>query len=372
MSVRRRDDTEHVSRARGGSSRVPVSYPWRVRWVCIAIIALAGVAAAQPVSYQLQGQVPVGQKPKLVVKAAQAVTDLRIELDRDDGKHFAMKWGVLSKGQSTTFELGDGKAGKSSFKGTIAAQVNGEKWSDQLSFDTAVTAPIKVTYDADHLDLDKHELQVKLNRPVDTAELVVFGEDGKEIGKGNATWTGEPADKWLAITWKQLPAVRVMTMKLRVAGNDGVASNVELIPWSVTIDHEDVNFATDSAVIAPAETAKLDASLAKIADAIKLSGKFMKMKLYVAGHTDTVGATAKNRKLSFDRAVAIGTYFKKKGVKIPIVVAGFGEEVLKVNTKDNVDEEKNRRSDYVLGPAAGTPPFKGPYLKVKADWKQLR
>lgn len=343
-----------------------------MRWACIAILVLAGVAAAQPVSFQLQGQVPVGQKPKLVIKATQNVSDIRVELDREDGKHFAMKWGVLAKGQSTTFEVGDGKAGKASYKGTISAQVNGERWSDQLQFETAVSAPIKVTYDADHLDLEKHELQVKLNRPVDTAELVVFGEDGKEIGKGTAKWTGEPADKWLAITWKQIPTARVMTMKLRVAGDDGVASNLELVPWSVTIDHEDVSFATDSAVIAPSETAKLDASVAKVADIIKTSGKFMKMKLYVAGHTDTVGANAKNRKLSLDRAVAIGTYFKKKGVKIPIVVAGFGEEVLKVNTKDNVDEVRNRRSDYVLGPAAGTPPFKGPYLKVKADWKQLR
>lgn len=351
---------------------MPLSYPLRVRWVCIAIVALTGIAAGQPVSFRLQGRVPVGQKPKLVVTATKSVTEIRVDLDRDDGKRFAMKWGVLAKGKSTTFEIGDGKVGKASYKGQISAFVGDEKWNDVLEFDTAVTAPIKITYDADHLDLDKHELQVKVSRPVDSAELVVFGVDGKEIGQGTAKWTGEPADKWLSITWKQLPAARVMTMKLRVASDDGVASNLELIPWSVAIDHEDVNFATDSAVIAATETEKLDASLAKIAEVIKTSGRFMKMKLYVAGHTDTVGANAKNRKLSLDRAVAIGTYFKKKGVKIPIVVAGFGEEVLKVSTKDNVDEAKNRRSDYVLGPAAGTPPFKGPYLKVKADWKQLR
>jgi flagellar motor protein MotB len=336
------------------------------------ILALAGVAAAQPVSFQLQGQVPIGQKPKLVVKATQSVSDIRVELERDDGKKLTLKWGVLAKGQSTTFELGDGKPGKSSFKGSISATVNGEKWSDQLSFDTAVTAPIKVTYDADHLDLEKHELQVKLNRPVDTAELVVFGEDGKEIGKGTAKWTGEPADKWLAITWKQIPTARVMTMKLRVAGDDGVASNVELIPWSVAIDHEDVNFATDSAVIAPTETAKLDASLEKITQVIKTSGKFMKMKLYVAGHTDTVGASAKNRKLSLARARAIAAYFKKRGLRIPIAFAGFGEDVLKVKTADNTDERANRRADYVIGPAAGQPPFGGAYLKAKATWSQLK
>jgi len=164
----------------------------------------------------------------------------------------------------------------------------------------------------------------------------------------------------------------VMLMKLRVVADETSASNLELIPWSVEIAHEDVNFATDSAVIEPAEEKKLDASLVKIKEAMQRAEKFMKMRLYVAGHTDTVGNNAKNLKLSNARAASIGAYFRKKGLKIPIAVAGFGEEVLKVKTADNTDERGNRRADYVLGPAGGTPPFKGPYLKVKAAWKQLK
>jgi outer membrane protein OmpA-like peptidoglycan-associated protein len=117
---------------------------------------------------------------------------------------------------------------------------------------------------------------------------------------------------------------------------------------------------------------KLDSSLAAIDGVVQRSEKFMKMRLYIAGHTDTVGPSAKNRKLSLDRALAIASYFRKKGLKIPIAFAGFGEEVLKVKTPDNTDERANRRVDYVIGPADGAPPFKGPYLKVKTDWKQLR
>ena len=344
-----------------------------MRALCILFVLLAAATAdAQPVSFQLKGAVPVGQKPTLQITAAEAVTDLRIELDRADGKHFSLRHPALAKGKSVILPIGDGAAGKASYKGTIAAKVGAEKWSDALEFDTVVSAPIKVTYDADHLDLEKRELQVKLSRGADKAELVVIGEDGKELGKGSAAWTGEPADKWLAITWTQPANTRVMVMKLRVSASDGVASNVELIPWSVTIDHEDVNFATDSAVIEAAETKKLDASAAKIAEAIKRSEKLMKLKLYVAGHTDTVGDTAKNRKLSLDRARAIGAYFKKRGIAIPVVVAGFGEDVLKVKTADNTDERGNRRADYVLGPAGGAPPFKGPYLKTSAVWKQLK
>jgi outer membrane protein OmpA-like peptidoglycan-associated protein len=162
-----------------------------------------------------------------------------------------------------------------------------------------------------------------------------------------------------------------MTLKLRVAGEAGTV-NVELVPWSVVVEHEDVNFRTDSAVIDPEESKKLDAAVEKIGAIIKRSEKFMKMKLYVAGHTDTVGPADKNRKLSLARARAIAAYFRGHGIALPIAVAGFGETVLKVQTPDETDERANRRADYVLGPAAGVPPFKGPYLKVRADWQQLR
>jgi outer membrane protein OmpA-like peptidoglycan-associated protein len=348
----------------------------RMGRICILVLLLvagvAGTAGAQPVSFQLKGDVPVGQKPVLRVTGVQQVTDLRVDLKRDDGKTFTMRQPALGKGQSVMLPIGDGAAGKASYEGSISAQVpGGERWSDQLTFETLVRAPVKVTYDVDHLDLDKRELQFQLSRPAGSAELVVFGEDGKELGKGSATYKKEAPGTWLPISWTQPPGARVMTMKLRAVSADGLASNVELIPWSVAIEHEDVNFATDSAVIEPAEEKKLDASLGKIADVVKRSEKFMKMRLYVAGHTDTVGPDGKNRKLSLDRARAIASYFRKKGIKLPIAFAGFGESVPKVKTADNTDERANRRADYVIGPAAGAPPFKGAYLKAQAGWQQL-
>jgi outer membrane protein OmpA-like peptidoglycan-associated protein len=160
-------------------------------------------------------------------------------------------------------------------------------------------------------------------------------------------------------------------LKLRVEAADGTATKVELVPWSVEVEHEDVNFPTDSAVIQPGERGKLDASLAEIDATVKRSQRFVKMKLYVAGHTDTVGPGAKNRKLSLERARAIAAYFRRKGLALPIAVAGYGEDVLRVKTPDATDEPANRRADYVIGPAAGAPPFKGPYLKVRAAWQAV-
>ena len=233
-------------------------------------------------------------------------------------------------------------------------------------------APLRVTYDAAHLDLDRRLLQFKLSRPAASAELAVIGEDGDELGTGSASYSDQPAAAWLSISWTQPPDARVMILKLRVVADDGRATNVELIPWSVAIDHEDVNFKTDSASIEPGEEAKLDASLAKIAQVVRRSKRFVKMTLYVAGHTDTVGTSARNRTLSLERARVIAKYFRRKGLAIPIAYAGFGEDVLKVKTPQETDAPANRRTDYVIGPTGASPPFKGPYLKARASWQRLR
>ncbi len=340
----------------------------------LVMLGFVRVAAAEPVTFALQGQVGAGQKPQLMVTASEKVTDLRLELVRSDGKKFSGRHASLEKDDTISLPIGDGAVGKASYKGTLSMAVaDGKRWTEQLTFDTSVGGgSLKVAYDADHLDLDKRVLQFKPTRPVASATLTVIGDDGKELGTGTATYKDAKPDTWQSITWTQPDKTQVMIMKLRVVAADGSASNLELVPWSVTIDHEDVNFTTDSAKIDASESLKLDASLVAINGVVKRSEKLMKMRLYIAGHTDTVGPNAKNRKLSLARSLAIASYLRKKGLKIPIAVAGFGEEVLKVKTADNTEERANRRVDYVIGPAAGAPPFKGPYLKVKADWKQLK
>jgi outer membrane protein OmpA-like peptidoglycan-associated protein len=233
-----------------------------------------------------------------------------------------------------------------------------------------VRAPFHVTYDADHLDLDRHVLQFQMSRPAGSAELVAIGEDGQQLGTGTASYDHAPPGTWLSVAWTQ-PDARVLKLQLRATSADGLVTRVELIPWSVAIDHEDVNFATASFAIEPAEEAKLDASLTRIGELVKRSEQFVKLQLYVAGHTDTVGPAGKNLALSQGRAHAIAAYFRRKGLALPIVYAGFGEQVPRVATPDETDERRNRRADYVIAPRGAPPPFKGPYLKARVSWKQL-
>jgi outer membrane protein OmpA-like peptidoglycan-associated protein len=318
----------------------------------------------------LKLEVPAGQKPQIRITGATQVTGVKLELERDDGKHFTLEQRSLARNQAVTLAVGDGGAGKTHYKGTISAQQ--PAWSDAIEFDTVVRPALKVGYDAEHLDLDKHVLQFTMSRPAGAATLTALGEDGSTLGEGAATYERQAAGTWLSISWKQPATARVLMLKLHAESSDAGITDVELVPWSVTIDHEDVTFATDSAVIADSEQAKLAASIAKISEIVKRSEKFVKMRLYVAGHTDTVGPSAKNKQLSLDRARAIAQYFKKHGIALPIAYAGFGEDVLKVPTKDNVDEAANRRADYVLGPVGAPPPFKGAYSKAHASWADLK
>lgn len=54
------------------------------------------------------------------------------------------------------------------------------------------------------------------------------------------------------------------------------------------------------------------------------------------------------------------------GLKIPIAYQGFGETVLEVQTKDEVDEPRNRRADYLLS-------IEAPRMKtgVVPRWRRL-
>lgn len=318
-----------------------------------------------PLSFTLKNDVAVGQKPAIELHAIDRVTEIRIELVSNDGQHVTLSHPGLAAGQRATLAIGGVPPGKHHFTGTLSLTIVGHgPWSYDLDFDTLVRAAMEVRYDWEHLDLTGHVLRFQLSRPARSAELKVLGEDGGELGGGSASFHGEPPGTWLALPWTQQPR-KVMTMKLHAVASDGVSADVDLYPWSVTIEHEDVNFETDSAVVRPTEASKLDRSLQKIEQVVRDAQRFIKVKLWVAGHTDTVGTKDHNRKLSLDRARAIADYFRRKGLKIPISYEGFGEDLLKVRTPDETDEPRNRRADYVVGAASAPPPIRG-------DWKDLK
>jgi outer membrane protein OmpA-like peptidoglycan-associated protein len=71
----------------------------------------------------------------------------------------------------------------------------------------------------------------------------------------------------------------------------------------------------------------------------------------VYGYTDTVGSRDSNQRLSEQRAQAVARYLISRGVnQARIRSQGFGEDNLRAQTADGVNEPLNRRVEIKIVP----------------------
>lgn len=96
----------------------------------------------------------------------------------------------------------------------------------------------------------------------------------------------------------------------------------------------------------------LDASsLEIIEDAVRevRRGACNVSRVSIVGHTDTVGAAARNRELSFDRAEVVRDALVTRGIDAALIAAeGVGEERPLHQTADNVSEPMNSLVQIVI------------------------
>ena len=156
------------------------------------------------------------------------------------------------------------------------------------------------------------------------------------------------------MTWEQQGEGNLFRIVARAHDAYGYWAEVEIIPWSLSIPHEDIHFETGSHAILPDEAPKADRAWKEIRKAVETYGAWVECTLYVAGYTDTVGDAGSNQALSGRRALSIARYFRNKGARIPIYHRGYGEAVLAVPTADATNEVRNRRALYII--TAGSPP----------------
>jgi outer membrane protein OmpA-like peptidoglycan-associated protein len=235
----------------------------------------------------------------------------------------------------------------------------------------AAGSALRVQVDKSRVDLKGHRLEVKVSRPVGKLTVTVMGESGATLADEELDFTGRPASTPLVVTWTPSSDEPVARIEVRAYQSPDVWVGVELFPWFVPIPHDDVTFKTDSADIDASESPKLDSAFAKLSEALakdRQNGReHAGITLFIVGHTDTVGGDGYNLKLSQARARAIGAWFRKRGVRLPIAYEGFGETSPKVQTADNVDEARNRRVDYIL--SDDPPVFKT--AGFRPAWKRI-
>jgi len=207
--------------------------------------------------------------------------------------------------------------------------------------------PLDLFIDKSKVDLHEHHLELKASRDLAKVSIKVVGDSGATLADETHDLGPQPAGTPLVVRWSQTSDEPIVQIEVFVFDTDGYYKGIAITPWSVSIPHEEVNFRHDSSQIDDSEKSKLEASYAKVAEAI---GKHREIKatLFLAGHTDTVGDPSYNLRLSRQRALAIGRWFRQRGLTIPIAYEGFGESALLVKTADEVDEPRNRRCDYIL------------------------
>lgn len=228
-------------------------------------------------------------------------------------------------------------------------------------------APLEVQIDKRKVDLEKHQLAVRMSRPAGHVRIEVTDADGGVIAEDEIDFSGAPAGKWLVVRWQPKTRQPVARIEVYAYDADGYYKGIAIVPWSLEIPHEEVLFETNSSDIVPEEEPKLEASRDLIRQAFDRHKELGNVALFIAGHTDTRGSAEHNRTLSRRRAQAIATWFRNNGIRIPIFYEGFGEHVLEVKTGDEVDEQRNRRVDYVLAVEPPTLQSTG----ASAAWKRL-
>jgi outer membrane protein OmpA-like peptidoglycan-associated protein len=207
-------------------------------------------------------------------------------------------------------------------------------------------AKLKLRIDRRQVNIEEGRLQAEMDGPICLITMKMTLVDGSTTVEKAFRYAGPQRE----MRWDPVPRDEIERIEFRVTGDTGGYESVILIPWSVRIDHQEVEFDTDKAVIRPSETPSLEDSYAKIGAVLaRVQGKeFGKVTLFIAGHTDTRGSDGHNLVLSRERARAIATWFMKRGLCVPIAYEGFGETALKKLTADEVDEQANRRVDYIL------------------------
>lgn len=335
-----------------------------------ATIAPAAWAdAAGDLGVSFIGSVSGDKQPAIVIEPSRSVKTVSISLERGDKK--TMRLGARNVAAGTRQEI----AVRQDF-GTHKYQAKFQvTWGDgssdefRMRFQLSRTKKLTLDLNTDDVDLDGRTMHFTLSNPAQKAELTLVGKDGKTISTVTERYGNAKPGTRLDLAWKD-PGQELLYMDLKVYDEGGFWTGVRLTPVSISIPHVDVEFESGRWNIRPSEEPKLvkaHEEIEKSIQKLQQANVNLPLRLYVAGYTDTVGSVGSNQTLSTNRARSIAAWFKRKGVRMPVFYAGFGEKVLAKPTPDETPEQANRRALYVL--ATQTPAKGGAF--PHQNWKRL-
>lgn len=324
--------------------------------VCGAAMSalVAAPALANDVELAVSAKVYVGEKPKVTVKIKKDLAKATLEVDGGQGQRHRQTLGPGAAGTDLVFELPQKGTGVVKWKGTLEVEFDdGSSGSMPLTFATEVIGKLDVKVVSEKEEIvERNTVRVTMSRKAGKIDVEVVGDDGETLANVSQKFSGEAPGTELKVEW--IPKKTAKPFMLRVVAHDpdGIFSpTLEAYVWAFEVPHEEVLFETGKSDIRSTEEPKLVAALDELNRALKKYARALSIskdqnRLFIFGHTDSVGSPGSNQALSDARARSIASWFLKHGVKLPIYARGFGESMLKVDTPDETDEARNRRADY--------------------------
>lgn len=299
--------------------------------------------------WEIINRAVAGQEPPSITLSSQgALTGARLRVKRSDGVALDLRFGRIPAGGSGRVVLKT-PLGRWTYTGELVIiDAAGASTTQPVSFDIIVAEPLQIEAPYARMHLKEGRMEVQLSREAEGCEVTTLVEDRPPI-ETNVVFKRAPAGTWLPVTWRPHSAADVvLKITLRCQDVDGFSNGLELSPWQIEIPHQDVRFATGRWEVEPSEYGKMDQALTQIATTLRRYSSVLALRLFISGHTDTVGEAAFNRRLSEKRARSIAGIFRQRGVQIPIAYYGAGEAEQRVVTPDETPEPRNRRTRYLL------------------------
>lgn len=329
---------------------------WPAFLLALACTLVSPTAHADDIEVSVNGKVLVGKgKPSVVIKVNKGLKRAHLDVRDGKGRH-RQNLGPAKAGGSLTFKLPHTKAGKRAWQGELSITFSdGATGSMPLRFETQVVQMLsfKTTSTPQEIQ-DEHRVTIEADRTVSRLEIEAYGDEGVLIASTGKDFENAAANSPLTIDWVPGKEGPVLRLNVTVHDDAGMHRSGDFYPHLISVPHEEVVFETGKSVVRPEEAAKLSAILDEAKLQIRRYSKAVsvgggRIRLFVSGHTDSVGPPGSNQSLSRSRARAIGKWFKDHDIGVPVYVRGFGESMLKVDTPDETDEEQNRRADYQIG-----------------------
>jgi outer membrane protein OmpA-like peptidoglycan-associated protein len=318
--------------------------------VVIAWFASLIPAHAQhlPVEISVRDTVNLPQEsPRLTLKTQEPIRNLKITVSEHGNLVASKSYPQLGRDavQYLTWPAGPGLY---DYRIDVSGKTAAGQASASLQANVRVMRPLEIFLERERVDLNTRRIHFRINNPPGHVEIIIYNIAGRPIYEADIDLRVQSENSEIVLSWPQLDE-SIARIELRVFDISESWVGIELLPYRVEIPHVDVVFETNKWNILPSEKVKLDDAYQRLIQAIKEHGADIKACVYILGHTDTVGSVQHNMVLSGNRANAIATYFRnKRGITLPILACGFGELMLAVKTADEVDEQRNRRAQYIL------------------------